>query len=56
MGSVTVVITLLMMLLVFFNHPHGNGVGRLKPVAMERTIAPDRHPGEARRHRGHTPV
>ena len=38
MGSVTVVITLLMMLLVFFNHPHGSGVGRLKPVAMERTI------------------
>ena len=38
MGSVTVVITVLMMLLVFFNHPHGSGVGRLKPVAMERTI------------------
>ena len=29
---------LLMMLLVFFNHPHGSGVGRLKPGAMERTI------------------
>jgi hypothetical protein len=38
MGSVTVVITLLLMLLVFFNHPHGSGIGRLKPVAMERTI------------------
>ena len=38
MGSVTVVITLLMMLLVFFNHAHGQGVGRLQPTAMERTI------------------
>jgi hypothetical protein len=38
MGSVTVVITLLLMLLVFFNHPHGGGVGRLQPTAMERTI------------------
>ena len=38
MGSVTVVITLLLMLLVFFNHPHGDGVGRLQPTAMERTI------------------
>jgi hypothetical protein len=38
MGSVTVVVTLLMMLLVFFNHAHGDGVGRLQPTAMERTI------------------
>lgn len=38
MGSVTVVITLLMFLLVFFDHPHGHGVGRLQPVAMERTL------------------
>lgn len=38
MGSVTVVITLLLMLLAFFNHPHGDGVGRLHPTAMERTI------------------
>ncbi len=38
MGSVTVVIALLMLLLVFFNHPHGGGVGRLEPTAMERTI------------------
>ena len=38
MGSVTLVITLLMMLLVFFNHAHGDGVGRLQPTAMERTI------------------
>jgi len=38
MGSVTVVITLLMLLLVFFDHPHGEGLGRLKPTAMERTL------------------
>ena len=38
MGSVTVVITLLMLLIVFFDHPHGSGVGRLKPLAMERTL------------------
>jgi len=39
MGSVTVVITLLLFLLVFFDHPHGHGVGRLQPTAMERTIS-----------------
>jgi hypothetical protein len=38
MGSVTVVITLLMLLLIFFNHPHGAGVGRLQPSAMERSL------------------
>ena len=38
MGSVTSVITLLMLLLMFFNHPHGSGVGRLQPTAMDRTI------------------
>jgi amino acid transporter len=38
MGSVTVVITLLLLLLAFFDHPHGDGIGRLKPVAMERTM------------------
>jgi hypothetical protein len=38
MGSVTAVITVLMLLLVFFNHPHGQGVGRLQPTAMERTL------------------
>ena len=38
MGSVTIVITLLMLLLVFFNNPHGSGVGRLQPTAMERTL------------------
>lgn len=38
MGSVTVVISLLLLLIAFFDHPHGDGVGRLQPVAMERTI------------------
>ncbi|MDF1606462.1 hypothetical protein [Nocardioides sp. YIM 152315] len=38
MGSVTLVITLMMLLLVFFDHPHGDGVGRLQPTAMERTL------------------
>jgi len=38
MGSVTVVMALLMFLLVFFDHPHGGGVGRLEPIAMERTL------------------
>jgi hypothetical protein len=39
MGSVSVVITLLLLILVFFNHPpHGDGVGRLEPTAMSRTI------------------
>lgn len=38
MGSVTVVIALLLQLLVFFDHPHGDGVGRLHPTAMERTL------------------
>ena len=38
MGSVTVVITLLMLLILFFDHPHGDGVGRLQPTAMQRTL------------------
>ncbi|HEY7720760.1 MAG TPA: hypothetical protein VIB11_02875 [Pedococcus sp.] len=38
MGSVTVVIALLMLLLVFFDNPHGDGVGRLQPTAMERSL------------------
>jgi hypothetical protein len=38
MGTVTAVITTLLLLLVFFDHPHGQGVGRLQPVAMERTL------------------
>jgi hypothetical protein len=38
MGSVTVVISLLLLLLVFFDHPHGGGIGKLQPTAMERTV------------------
>jgi amino acid transporter len=38
MGSVTVVIVVLLLLLRFFDHPHGDGVGRLQPTAMERTL------------------
>ena len=38
MGSVTVVMSVLLLLLMFFNHPHGDGVGRLHPTAMERTL------------------
>jgi len=38
MGSVTTVIAMLLLLLVFFDHPHGDGVGRLQPTAMERTL------------------
>src|SRR4051794_7963926 len=38
MGSVTVVITLLLLLLSFFDHPHGTQVGKLQPGAMERTL------------------
>ena len=38
MGSVAVVMTMLLLLLVFFDHPHGNGVGRLQPTAMQRTM------------------
>jgi hypothetical protein len=26
------------MLLVFFNHPHGDGIGKLQPTAMQRTL------------------
>jgi hypothetical protein len=38
MGSVTLVITLLLLLLGFFDHPHGEGVGKLQPIAMERAL------------------
>ena len=38
MASVTIVITVLLGLLVFFNHPHGDEVGKLQPTAMERTL------------------
>jgi hypothetical protein len=38
MASVTIVITMLLCLLAFFNHPHGDGVGKLHPTAMERSL------------------
>ncbi len=38
MGSVTVVITLLLLLLTFFDHPHGSGLGKLEPTAMQRNL------------------
>ena len=38
MGSVAVVITVLMLLLGFFDHPHGEGLGGLQPTAMERSL------------------
>ena len=37
-GSVSVVVSLLMLLLMFFNHPHGDGLGTLRPTAMERSL------------------
>ncbi len=37
-GSVAVVITVLMLLLGFFDHPHGEGLGGLRPAAMERSL------------------
>ena len=38
MGSVTMVLTVLMLLVVFFNQPHGDGIGTLKPTEMQRTL------------------
>lgn len=38
MGSVTVVITFSLLLLMFFNRPYGDGFGNLQPAAMERTV------------------
>jgi hypothetical protein len=38
MGGATVVITLLILLLMFLDHPHGNGLGRLQPTAMQRSL------------------
>jgi hypothetical protein len=37
-GSVSVVVSLLMLLLLFFNNPHGDGLGTLQPTAMERSL------------------
>ena len=38
MGSVAVVISVLMLLLGFFDNPHGEGLGQLRPTAMERSL------------------
>lgn len=38
MGSVAGVITLMLLLLAFLDTPFGSGVGRLEPIAMERTL------------------
>src|SRR4051794_21969827 len=38
MGSVTVVITILFLLLVSLDRPYHKGVGSLKPAAMERSL------------------
>ncbi len=38
MGSVTAVITMMLVLLAFLDSPFGSGVGTLQPVAMERTL------------------
>ncbi|MFF2269582.1 hypothetical protein ACFVTZ_15070 [Cellulosimicrobium cellulans] len=38
MGSVALVVTLLLCLLAFFDHPHGHQVGKLQPTAMERAL------------------
>jgi hypothetical protein len=38
MGSVVVVMTFLLLLLSFFNKPYGDGLGKLQPLAMERTL------------------
>jgi hypothetical protein len=38
MGSVTSVITIMLLLLAFLDNPFNSGVGGLKPVAMERTL------------------
>ena len=38
MGSVAVVISSTLLLLWFLDHPYSQGVGALRPVAMERTV------------------
>jgi hypothetical protein len=32
------VITMLILLMMFFDHPHGNGLGTLQRTAMERSL------------------
>ena len=38
MGSVAVVVTMSLLLVNFFNHPFGTGVGTLTPAAMQRSL------------------
>jgi hypothetical protein len=38
MGSVTVVVTFLLLVLSFFDQPYGDGAGKLQPIAMERSL------------------
>jgi len=38
MGAVALTISILMLLLGFFDNPHGEGMGQLQPTAMERSL------------------
>ena len=38
MGSVAVVVVSMLLLIAFLNSPFQNGVGGVRPVAMERTL------------------
>jgi len=38
MGAVALTISILMLLLGFFDNPHGEGIGQLQPTAMERSL------------------
>jgi hypothetical protein len=38
MGCATVIITVLILLLMFFDNPHGTGLGTLQPTAMQRSL------------------
>jgi hypothetical protein len=38
MGCATLVVTVLILLLMFFDNPHGSGLGTLQPTAMQRSL------------------
>ncbi len=38
MGAVALTISILMLLLGFFDNPHGEGIGQLQPTAMQRSL------------------
>jgi hypothetical protein len=38
MGFATVIITVLILLLMFFDNPHGTGLGTLQPTAIQRSL------------------